>query len=132
MSNSQVILQADNGKYVLARVDNGQNGLYAEGNTPGEALELDVIIAGGWPTNGSPKINLKHGDTYVTLHGDTVVLDNGAAENRDFEVTWRGVGHIALKGANGKYVSRETDGGTKLIANRDAIVPWEAFSVITT
>ena len=128
---SKVILIAENGKYVMAKLNNGQLGLYAIGNQQSEAEELEVIISGGWPQTGSPKIQLKNNSgAYVTLHGDSVVLDaTGATENRDFEPTWRGVGGIALKGANGKYVSRETEGSDQLKANRDAIGPWESFTI---
>lgn len=130
--NDKIVLQADNGKYVVAQVDNGQKALYATGNSQSEAEVFDVIIVDEWPTNSNPPtINLKSGSEYVTLHGDTVVLDGaGAVNERVFKVLWRGVGGVVLQAANNKYVSRNTDGSPKLKANRDLIGPWESFAMI--
>lgn len=130
MSSQKVQLRADNGSYVVSRIQNGQEALYADGDE-NNAKEFDVIITGGWPEQTSPNIELRVGNSYVTLHGDTVVLDEtGAVSGRVFSATWRGVGRVALKGTNGKYISRETDGSAKLHANRDKIGSWESFALI--
>jgi hypothetical protein len=39
---------------------------------------------------------------------------------------------IALKAANGQYVCAESGGNDVLVANRDAIGPWEQFTIIET
>ena len=128
---SNVRIEADNESFIIAETQNGQEGLYNNG-TSENAIELEVVISGGWPTTTSPKIQLKAKNKFVTLHGDTVVLDAaGAIENRDFEVVWRGVDAVALKGANGKFVSRETNESNKLRANRSEIGPWETFRLLT-
>jgi hypothetical protein len=36
---------------------------------------------------------------------------------------------IALQATNGQYVCAEGGGGQKLVANRDAIGPWETFTL---
>jgi len=38
--------------------------------------------------------------------------------------------HVALQGANGKYVAAELDHGGRLMANRDWIDAWETFRVV--
>jgi hypothetical protein len=129
---SNIKLQANDGKYVMAKIDNGQKGLWAIGNQESEATPLEVLNVGGGNTGQSLRVQFKSGSEYVTLHGETVVLDGGnaAAEFRSFEVLWLNKNEIALKGANGKYVSREKDGVQKLTANRTAIGPWERFTVL--
>ncbi len=134
-TNDTIILQADNGKYVVSELHNGLMGLYANGNQKSEALELEVVIPNGWPVNGdAPTINLiAKSSEYVSLHGETVVLDKtGAVDARAFKVTWRGVGIVALEAVNGKFVSRETNGETKLYANQDEVHSWESFKMIKT
>ena len=44
-----------------------------------------------------------------------------------FQLIDLGEGKVALKAHNGKYVCAEGGGGQQLIANRDAIGPWETF-----
>ena len=129
---STIKLQADNGKYVMAKVDNGQKGLWAIGNQLSEATSLEFVQVGGHSTGEPLRIQFKSGSEYVTLHGEAVVLDGGtaAAQYRDFEVLWIETNKIALKAANGMFVSREKDGVQKLHANRTAIGNWEIFTVI--
>ncbi len=129
---SQIILQAQNGKYVISKEENGQEALYAEGNNASEALVLEIIVPDGWSDNGNTQINLKaHSGKYVTLHGETLVLDaSGAIDQRLFTPYWRGVCSDALKAENGLFVSRETDGSARLMANRSVIGPWETFKFI--
>lgn len=129
---STIKLQADDGKYVMAKIDNGQKGLWAIGNQLSEATNLESEQVGGNDTGEPLRIQFKSGSEYVTLHGEAVVLDGGTAaeQYRSFEVLWIAKDKIALKGANGFFVSREKDGVQKLHANRTAIGPWEVFTVL--
>lgn len=129
---SSIKLQADTGKYIVAHVDNGQNGIWAISNSENDALSLEFSKVGGHDQANPLRIQFKRGTEYVTLHGDTLVLDasGGTAAFRNFEVLWLGKDKVALKAVNGLFVSRETDGQQKLRANRPAIGPWEIFTII--
>ena len=130
--NTQVVLKTLNDKFVISKVFNGQKALYAEGNQQSEAQVLEVIIPNGWNATGNTEIHLKTpGGEYVTLHGDTVVLDaTGATEGRLFTPCWRGVWPVAFKASNGQYGSRDTEAGAKLMANRSSMGDWETFYMI--
>ena len=48
-----------------------------------------------------------------------------------FEIVPRPGGHIALRSANGKFVSAENGGGGDLTANRTVAASWETFTLET-
>ncbi len=134
---SKISLKTDNGKYVRVKLNNGQLGLWADGDSSNAAV-LDSAQAGGNPSCSAPRtinfITLHDGQTkHISLNGETVVLDNSTAspvlEDRQFVIEWQGINEVALKANTGKYVSRDTEAGSLLKANRDCIGPWETFTV---
>ncbi len=130
-------LKANNGNYARVVNDNGQNGLWADGNAT-NAVELECFVAGGFPDCTAPKtINFttvyNSQTMHISLNGNTVVLDNSTAspvlEDRQFVLEWQDIGKVALKANNGQYVSQETDGSLRMKASRTCIGDWEIFTV---
>lgn len=70
-------------------------------------------------------------------NGKYVSIENGPlqaiGEDKNsatiFDMMPQGTDKIALRAANSRYVCNESNGGQPLIANRDAIGPWETFEV---
>ena len=125
-------LKADDGTWIVAKNLGGQNALYAGGEPEYHPVILEYQKVGGFDTDQPTRMELHTpGGEYVTLHGTAVVLyHQGAEDQRPFEIIWMGCDKIALKGANGYFVSRETEGNNKLEANREKIGPWEVFTLI--
>jgi Fascin domain len=125
-------LFAENGERIVTQIHNGQNALYAGGDPAYAAIIVEPIVTGGYGTSDPTRIEFKDANgNYITLHNKSVVMyPDGAEEYRKFEVAWLGCNKIALKGANGLYVSRESDGSNKLQASREQIGPWEIFTVV--
>ena len=126
-------LKADNGTFVIKEGANPTK-LAAAGAEEDNALELQVIMTGGYDTQELLKMKFKAGNDFVALggtNGDTIVLNTKDQDlNSEFEVFWVGCNKIALKAANGLYVSRFTDSDDILQASRTQIGPWETFTVI--
>lgn len=141
MSELRINLKANNGQYVVA-----------EGGGGGPVL-ANRARAGEWETfvlNDSKPPPFDHGSkvTLRAYNGMYVCAENGGGAevnaNRILAFGWEafsivhtdGSGgeitngqSVAFQAANGQYVCAEGGGGGEVVANRDAIGPWETFTI---
>jgi len=131
---STILLQSNWGTYVQAHVNQSGYALFADAENLEQALKLDYATVGGFPKSDEIHIEFQMAgssdELYVTLNEKRVVLQTGLPEGRPFEVLWLSPDTIALRGANGKFVSSQTGDSRELQANRKAVGSWETFKVI--
>jgi lysophospholipase L1-like esterase len=117
-----------NGRIVTAE-DQGTQPLIANRDAVGSWEQFDRVDAG----NGTIALRAHANDKYVTAGASSLIASSGSIGTAE---TFRSVanadGSISLLATvNGQYVTAEAAGAQPLIANRQAIGPWEEFDLIT-
>jgi beta-lactam-binding protein with PASTA domain len=136
-----IYLGANNGQYVAAEGGGGREAV-ANRDIPREWETFQLIAINGLPLRSGNQVALRaHNGQLIAAEGgggQEVVANRDAigpwetftilhADGLDGEIT--DGQNVAFRAHNGQFVAAEGGGGREVVANRDAIGPWETFTI---
>ncbi|MEZ4448241.1 MAG: AbfB domain-containing protein [Nannocystaceae bacterium] len=84
-----------------------------------------------WTARRSVAIRAQNGQYFRADGGNALRADaDGIGATEIFTLFTLHDGRVALRGSNGQYVCAEDGGGHNVVVNRDAIGPWECFTLV--